>query len=55
MPVLIGITAGLFDGLGISLWLSGEVLLGIIWIIMGLAISGLLYLRVIKDSPGRPR
>lgn len=46
MPLLIGITAGLLDGLGISLWNSGEQLMGFAWVIMGLAVAGVLYMRV---------
>ncbi|MDV2989524.1 MAG: hypothetical protein P3T54_05190 [Dehalogenimonas sp.] len=52
MSLLIGITAGLMDGLGISLWSSGQPLMGIAWVIMGLATAGIMYLRV-RPQPVR--
>lgn len=45
----------MFDGLGISLWLNGEALMGAAWIILGLAVSAMLYLRLVKDADQKNR
>ncbi|MGI2335132.1 MAG: hypothetical protein ACRKGH_00565 [Dehalogenimonas sp.] len=54
MPLVIGVTAGLLDGLGISMWNSGEQLMGFAWVVMGLALAGIMYLRV-RESLNKTR
>jgi hypothetical protein len=44
--MIIGITAGLLDGLGITMMRAGQTAMGAAWVILGLAIAVALYLRV---------
>jgi hypothetical protein len=46
MPIFIGLTGGLMNGLGIDLLSKGEVGLGVAWFFMGFGVAWALYMRV---------
>ena len=46
MPMMIGLAAGLMNGLGIGLLSKGMTILGIGWFAMGFAVAFALYMRV---------
>jgi hypothetical protein len=50
MPIFIGVVSGLLDGLGISLFYKGEMLLGAAWFLTGLATAFVLYMRVRENE-----
>ena len=53
MPIMIGALSGLMDGLGISLFSKGEMVLGAAWFFLGVAVAWSLYLRV-RDQEKAP-
>ena len=50
MPIIIGLVAGLMNGLGIGLLAKGVTLLGILWFAMGFAVAFALYMRVREEQ-----
>lgn len=54
MPLFIGLTAGLLDGLGITMIRAGQTVMGAAWVLLGLAIAAAMYLRVRENLRRKP-
>ena len=50
MPIMIGLVAGLMNGLGIGLLSKGMTVLGIGWFAMGFATAFVLFMRVREEQ-----
>jgi hypothetical protein len=50
MPIMIGLVAGLMNGLGIGLLSKGMTVLGVGWFAMGFAVAFALYMRVREEQ-----
>ena len=50
MPIMIGVASGLMDGLGISLFSKGDMVLWAAWFFTGVAVAWALYTRVRDEN-----